>query len=637
MTKSIRPTLVLALALFLSVEGHSSLFSRENSSRPSFFLKKTLKTLSKDSYEGRRAGSAGGTMAEDYLMKKMKKMKVATLGDSYKQEFTIFTRMIKDGVNTFSSTSLGEDPKFQPLSISLSGKLEDSELVFAGFGISIPQGEKLVYDDYKNLDVKGKTVVVLTADPGVGNQSSLFRDPKYLSYRSTFYKVRNAITHGAKGIILVQDPMSLDDPSNEPDPLFEEREGGGERFGIVGGQTSIAYMNKVLKEAGKTDTVLSLQEKLAKEQRPSSFSLGKLGLTLNVNLKKETGRVSNIIGYVKGTDPELSKKVIVIGAHMDHLGYGGHSSMDPRHLHEIHNGADDNASGTALVMDVLKTVQKKPLKHSLLAVLFNAEEMGLLGSDHFVKMWARHQEEYGEISYMLNFDMVGRFNKEVQVMGTGSSFEWQGHLENLYDDLKQSRNAKHLLPMSFEKTAVGSSDHYSFMQAKIPALFFTTGAHEDYHRHTDDSQKIDFKALGKITYFAKRLLRFMDQGKAVTFDPDFLQGNDQGRNRGYGAHLGCVPKFGQDDSVKGVLCTRTTPGSPAEKAGVQGGDYITKIGEVEINNIYDLAFALKFYRAGDKIELGWKRGRNAFKAQITLARRNSNKNHQDCHHFFFEF
>ncbi len=603
------------------------------SSRPSKLLKESLKSLSHDNYQGRRAGSLGGKKATQFLVQKLQSLKISPLlqnnnvvagqGQSYKQEFTIFTRMIKDGVNQIESSALGSDQKFQPLSISLSGVLENADLAFVGFGITIPKNEELIYDDYKGIDVKGKTVIILTSDPGVGNLNSSFRDPKYLTYRSTFYKIRNAIKHGAKGVLLVQDPLSLEDPSKEPTPFFEEREGGGERFNIIGGQMTLAFFQKILKESSRKETVKELQDKIALSQKPASFLMGPMGLNISVHLKKETGRVANIIGFVEGTDNKLKKEVIVIGAHMDHLGFGGHSSMDPRHIRAIHNGADDNASGTALVLDLLNKINKKPLKRSIVAVFFNAEEIGLLGSEHFVKSWPRFEEKYGELKSMLNFDMVGRFQKEVEVMGTGSSFEWQGHLESLYGGLKNSRNNKKLLPMSFKKNALGSSDHYSFIQAKIPALFFTTGAHEDYHRSTDDAGKIDFKALGKISYFSLKLLDYLDNGKKVTFDPDFLDGNDRGQGRGYGAHLGCVPKFGQSDDIKGVLCTRAMPGSPAEKAGVKAGDIIIKIGEVDINNIYDLAFSLKFYRAGDKIDLGWKRGEERFFKKIVLSRRNS--------------
>ena len=157
----------------------------------------------------------------------------------------------------------------------------------------------------------------------------------------------------------------------------------------------------------------------------SSFTLKKK-VSLAINLKKKTGRVSNIVGMIEGSDPKLKKEVVVIGGHMDHLGFGGESSMEPGNQEKIHNGADDNASGTAMVLELAKKLNNLKHKRTYVFVLFNAEEMGLLGATHFVNMWAAHQEKYGEIKAMLNFDMVGRYQKELSIMGADSALEYKG-------------------------------------------------------------------------------------------------------------------------------------------------------------------------------------------------------------------
>lgn len=587
--------------------------------RVSHILLETLETLASDSLEGRQPGTPGGEKAVDYLVQKIEDMGIAPFGrGGYKQDFTIFTKMEKLGAN-FISINSELSPKFQPLSMSLTGDLKDKEMVFVGYGISIPKSDSnLKYDDYKNIDVKGKVVILISGDPAIGNTGSKFRDPAYVTYRTLFYKTKNAAAHGAAGVIYVQDPLSLS--RSEVDPYFDEREGGGDRIDVVAGQVRIDYINNFLD--GKT--LKELQKEISDSQTPKSFALTSR-TDLSVHLEKKTGRVSNIIAYIPGTDEVLKKEIIVVGAHMDHLGYGGPSSLGDRRVRAIHNGADDNASGTALVVDLINELKDKKLKRSVIAVLFNAEEMGLLGSAHFASSWSRYEPTYGKIVGMLNFDMVGRYQKSVQVMATDSSKQWSDILGNI--------TATDGHKFEFSKQSVGSSDHASFINAKIPSLFFTTGGHDDYHRPSDDSNKIDYGAIQKIRIFATDLIEFMDANDSkLTFNPNFSTGTGSGGSRGYGAHLGCVPKFGQGDDIVGVLCTGTSPNSPAETAGMLANDVLTRVGDIDIKNIYDLVFALKYYRAGDKVLLSWSRGGVVMSKEITLTKKGGTKSlHESCH------
>ena len=571
-------------------------------------LKDMVSFLASDKLEGRKPGKKGNEEATNYLVGKFQALSLEGLNGSHKQDFTIFTEMIKSGENEFSiGTSVSQ---FQPISYSLSGDLKNTDIVFAGFGISIPSNDpNLIYDDYLGLDVNGKIVAVLTGDPGIGNKNSKFRNPDYINYRSLFYKLKNAISHGASGILLINDPLSINSYPQESTPIFNGTEGGGSRFSIISGKVTNNFLNSFLPVGKNT---LMLQKKIAKTQVPFSFSLNKKA-NLSVHLNKTTGRVSNIVGILKGSDPVLSKEVIVIGAHMDHLGHGGESSMDPTKEGEIHNGADDNASGTALVVQLASRIKLLNPKRTYAFVLFNAEEMGLLGSAHFVEMWqGRYLSTHGEIVGMLNYDMVGRYQKETSVMGTGSALNhgWK----TLLGPISSSIN------MSFKKEALGSSDHASFINQKIPSLFFTTGAHEDYHTSNDTFEKIDYKAMEALSKYSMKLVEAMELNPKLTFNPKYTTGNGDGGSRGYGAHLGCVPEFGQSDQIIGVVCTRASENSPAEIAGIIAGDVLVQIGDIEVKSIYDLAFALKYYRAGDEIELGWKRGSTLMKQVITLAR-----------------
>lgn len=562
-------------------------------------LKELVTYLAHDKLEGRKPGKNGNYEAQKFLVNYLDKVGADTLGDSFEQEFTIFTQMTKNGENKLSVNN--RSLEFEPISYSLSGKINSDQIVFAGYGITL-NDSFIQYDDYKGLNVEGKIVAVMTGDPGIGNEKSKFRDPNYVNYRSLFYKIKNAIAHKASAILIVNDPLSLTHyPQDEI--VFNDSEGGGARFSIISGRLPVGELNNL---SGK-DLKL-IQTKIAKTQAPSSFVIDS-ETTISVNLKKNTGRVSNIVGLIPGTDPKLAKEVIVIGGHMDHLGWGGESSMDPHHLKAIHNGADDNASGTAAVALLAKKLIKKPLKRSVAIAFFNAEEMGLLGSQHFVSMWARYEKVYGKMVAMLNLDMIGRYKNDLSIMGLGSSKAFK-NISSLSTSLK----------VNYKKDDIGASDHASFLNQKIPALFMTTGAHEDYHRSTDTSDKINYKALDKILDLSDSLIRSIDSQTVVAFDPTYQVGNGNGRARGYGAHLGCVPQFGQPDSIIGVVCTRASDNSPAMKAGIIPNDILVQIGDIDIKNVYDLAFALKYYRAGDRIEIAWMRSGQKFKKMITLAK-----------------
>jgi hypothetical protein len=571
------------------------------------FFEDAIKYLASDKLEGRRAGTSGNIEATNYAIEKFKSYGLEKFAGSYKQDFTIFTKMIKSGENFLKSSSV-EEAKFQPISSSLSGKLKDSEMVFVGYGITIPKSDpNLTYDDYSGVNVEGKIVVLMTGDPAIGNMSSPFRHPDYLNYGSLFYKFSNAVNHGAKGVVVIENPLSISTYPAEPAPIFNPSEGGGNRFSAIAGYATNKWVNQILKPS-KLDT-LSLQKKIRDTGLPKSFEMGGK-FSLAVNLKKKTGRVSNVVAVIPGKSESLKREVVVIGAHFDHIGLGGESSMDPHGHGKIHNGADDNASGTAMVLKLAKELSKKDLKRTHIFILFNAEEVGLLGSAHFVDMWQRHGEEYGELKAMLNYDMIGRYTKVLSVMGGATSNEWRPLLNPLRSNLK----------IEVKDSSVGSSDHASFIKKKVPSLFITTGAHEDYHRSTDTSEKINYASLKEIEKYSLGLISSLERSSAPVFNPDYTDGDDDGRQRGYGAHLGCVPEFGQSDDIVGVLCVRASDNSPAMEAGIVSGDILIQIGDIEVKSIYDLAFALKYYRAGDEVELGWKRGNQVLKKKVTLAK-----------------
>ncbi len=446
----------------------------------------------------------------------------------------------------------------------------------------------------------------MSGDPGIGNPHSLFRRPEFINYRSLNYKLNNAIKHGAKGFLYVQDPLSLAG-GTEGNPRFNPLEGGGYRFDLLSGQVLNRWADQLL--ASAKITTLSWQKQIADSQVPASLALEEK-VHLVVSLQKKVGQISNVLGFVQGTDEQLKHEVVVIGAHFDHLGYGSSSSREGTTVPVIHNGADDNASGTAMVLELAERIKKNPMKRSYVFAFFNAEEIGLLGSKYFVESWKGFESDFGNIKAMLNFDMVGRYQKELQIMGVGSGLEWNQLLDHL-----DSR----ALSINQVAKSIGSSDHASFLNSKIPVLYFTTGTHDDYHRSTDDFEKINFEAMAKIADISFDLLKREEELTTINYNPAFPNDDDQGGARGYGSHLGCVPNFGQSEDIVGVECSKATVGSPAEKAGILPGDVVIQLGDIEIKNIYDLVFVLKFYRAGDPLVLKWKRNGVIMSAAIVLA------------------
>lgn len=585
------------LSLLISV----SLLTAWKSLEPSLeFVSQIVEQLSSPQMEGRKAGQMGNDLATQYLKNIWQDQQQSThpSAPGYLQEFTLFKEMIKEGTNYFRIQNKGENFsfEFEPLTYSESRQLQAQEWVFVGFGIT-HRGEDFEYDDYKGLDVEGKVVVLFSGDPSVGAQNSPFNNPKYYEYQTLPYKLVNAIQHKVRGVLYLQNPKSLDPSQPEPSPTFRGTEGGGSRFSIVTGQITNRDFDIFLKAQGLS-TSLEIQNQIVNTQKPNSFSMELSHLVLEVHLKRLTGRAANIVAYSPGHGRGEARN-IVIGAHMDHLGWGGESSQDPSPNPHIHPGADDNASGTALVMSLAHNFKNRPHKDHYIFVLFNAEEMGLLGSQHFVETWKKNESQWGPITAMINFDMVGRYQGHLDVLAVDSALEWS-------ELLKETKKSDHL-QLKISGASISSSDHSSFLYQDIPALFFTTGAHEDYHKPSDTFDKINLPSMLHIQRFLEDVLEQMESYK-LTFNPDGVIKKPV-PGEGKRASLGCIPNFAPEDpGLKGVQCQGVVPGSPAAQAGLQAMDVIVRLGDIDIQHLYDLTLALKYYHAGDQVLLKWQRG-----------------------------
>lgn len=335
-----------------------------------------------------------------------------------------------------------------------------------------------------------------------------------------------------------------------------------------------------------------------------------LASLLNPHAPGGTGR--NVIAVLPGTDATLRDEYVIVGAHYDHLGSGGTSSLAPG-VEEIHNGADDNASGVAALLDVATRLAADPPKRSVLFLAFTGEESGLLGSAFWVGQPTSPLD--GAIA-MLNMDMVGRLGDgPLIVYGTGTAHEWEPLLDELGGTLE--------LTMSYQPEGYGPSDHTSFYTRDVPVLHFFTNTHEDYHRPSDDWEKIDVAGLEAVsTLVAKTARRVADGTERLALVRGVGQPRQQASaGSGYGAWLGTVPDYAVAE--RGVRISGVTPGSPGEAAGLQAGDVLIAMGGQELADLQAMTDVLRAHRPGETIELVVLRDGTELTFQATLGSRSN--------------
>lgn len=579
-------------------------------------LKDHVKILASDSLEGRFPGLESMKFSENYIIDNFKKDNLKQINNTYKQEFTVVTgKNIIDGNDISFETLLlkpglpakyaktikrswtvNED--YRPMGISENGEAS-GEVVFAGFGITAPE---LNYDDYKDIDVTDKIVVLFTDTPDNDDNSD------FSIYTGNQYKVSNAKKHGAKGMIFVRiegDSMNIFFPLSYSYL--------GHNTGMIAVQANRHSIDKFFpknKKLGK------LEKEIRKSKTPASFAVPNVSATIKVELEDRNTPTSNIIGIVEGTDTKLKDEYIVIGAHYDHLGYGGPSSRYHGMKAKVHNGADDNASGVAGLLELASLISSHPLKRSVLFISFTAEEMGTLGSVYFVN--SNLFKNLNTVA-MLNMDMIGRLNKsskELTVFGTNTSLSFSEILSKYEtDDLNVKQS----------KQSFGASDHAPFLRDSIPALHFFTGIHGDYHTPDDDWNKLNYKGEANVVYFIYNVAKEIgDMPESIKFNTEVLtKENTSAKQHGYAkVWFGIVPSF--EDTELGFKISGTSPGSPAQKAGLEKNDIITSINGNIIGNIYDFMYSIKGGKPGDKLEVEVLRGKDLTKKSfvVTLAPRN---------------
>jgi hypothetical protein len=568
-----------------------------------------VKALSSPAMEGRGAGTKGIGLAANMIEQRYRTLGLQPAGSkSYFQPFTVITgAKLKEGnrleiEDGKSKRALKLNQDFVPFSFSSSGEVA-GPIVFAGYGVTAPE---FGYDDYAHLDVKDKIAVILRYEPsGFAAKSG---NAGLTQHSQLITKAINARNHGAKAVILMNGKV---------------RDGGEDeltKFGSVNGPENVGTVIVQVKndaasawfaDAGKSLT--DIQNQIDSSSTPSSFAFpDKLQISLGANIEKTRATVNNVLAYLPGKTDEY----IIIGAHYDHLGYGNIDSLAPSQLGQIHPGADDNASGTAGVLELARLLapRKGQLQRGILFADFAGEELGLLGSAEWVK---EPTLPLDKAVAMINMDMIGRIKDEkVFIGGTGTAATFK--------ELLDEEKSKSLFHIEYSPSGYSASDHTSFVGKQIPVLFFFSGLHSDYHKPSDTWDKINAPDAAKLLDFIDDVALKVDSEKErVAFVPvkeDQPAGQAaSGGGGGYGPYFGSIPDFGQEEN--GVKFSDVRPGSPAAKAGFKAGDILIQFGDKPIHNLYDFTDALRRSKVGDEVDVKVLRDGKPVSATVKLEQR----------------
>ena len=524
-------------------------------------MEQDLFFLSSDALKGRKPGTPEADVAREYIAGKMMAYGIEPMGENgYFQKFPVpeYAAVDYDATTlSVGNAQLEGHVDFYPVSISCETGKAASKTVYVGYGITTEDGS---YDDFKGLDVNGAIAVMNVSSPdGIHPHSA------YTAYHSLNERVASLVEKGAKGILLINPEGTASDTQE----FFKSINASSLPVFFVRNEK---WANKLMKRAQKTTMSVSMSER---------FSDG-----------------YNVIGYIHNN----KRKTVVLGAHYDHLGMGGENSLYKGPA-AIHNGADDNGSGTTLLLEAMRYyAQRQDTNYNYLIQFYSAEELGLIGS----KYWANNPTfPLKEVEYMINSDMVGRLrDNRLQLSGTGTAVEWDEILDTPI----------HGLDIKKDPAGVGPSDQTSFYYKDLPVLHLFTGTHDDYHKPTDDADKINYKGMAKLASLIYTITARTAYYENVTFQK--TTSSEQKTTPNFSVTLGVVPDylFGGP----GLRIDGATEGRPAANAGLKAGDVIMKIGALAIDDIYAYMTALGAFKKGDTTALVYLRDGEEVETEITF-------------------
>jgi len=540
-------------------------------------LFKHIDFLSGDSLKGRFPGTDEDRLAAEYIADILDYSGLELLYDKGLQKFEVVSK-IKAGENNrlhFHQKDSRLNKDFIPLSYSASAEIK-TEVVLVGYGLQIDD-ENFQYNDYSNVNIRGKTALILRGAPD-------HLQDKFSSYTGLRSKAITAKDQGASAVIFVSGPqfdktdelLSLDKPEGKlPIPVIQIKR-----------EVADQMLSK------QNLTIAQLEKSFNEPQSSSSFNL-QTEVLIKTDIQAKVNESYNIVAQLV---QDIQYPYIVIGAHYDHLGFGGQGTGSRMpDTSAIHNGADDNASGVAAMLEIAQklALHKDSLKTNFLFVAFGAEEMGLLGSKHFV---THLPVADSLISAMINIDMVGRLknDRSLQIGGVGTSVE--------ADSIIKSINKEYRFKLGLSPEGYGPSDHSSFYGINIPVFFHSTGAHIDYHTPNDTVGAVNFDGLVDISRFIYELAYNLSaQQVNLTFQeagPKKPAGDYNRRE--LKVTLGIMPDFSGVEK-QGLRADLVIKGKPADKAGMKSGDIIVAMNGMPVGDIYEYMERLNKLKPGQII------------------------------------
>jgi len=577
-----------------------------------------VKFLASDELKGRRAGTPDADKAAKYIADRFKEYGLAPAVSSGFLEPFSFVSGVKLGDANYlrvkapeAEVNISLGSEFMPLAFSSSAPVQ-GPVVFAGYGISATE---LQYDDYKGIEPRGKIIMIMRGSPDGDNPHGRFADYTAPG-REIEFKTLAARQKGAAGVIFISDAASF-----KEDPLSRLRyDLNFLDAGIPAVALSREAASRILLAGGVKQP---MPDDSAKKTAPVAAELGGVGVQIKTDVIKINSTTSNVVGLIRGTDSQLASEYIVIGAHYDHLGLGGPESLAANPYGQIHHGADDNASGTAAVLELARVLasNRDLLKRSVIMASFSGEEEGLLGSAAYTK---KPPVPLASTVAMINMDMIGRLRmKTLIVSGTATSPAWKPLLEELnkkgQPGVAEGSAAGGRFKIAMGNDGYGPSDHQSFYVRDIPVLFFFTGSHDDYHKPSDTADKINAEGIKQVAQLVEEVaIRVAGEPARIAFTK--VKKESKPASGGFRVYLGTVPNYA--DQADGLKLDGVRPDSPADRAGLKAGDVVVSLSHVQVKNVYDYTYALQELKAGVEVEITVRRGGTLMTLKITPDKRN---------------
>jgi len=607
-------------------------------------LREHVTYLASEKLEGRRTGTKGSDAAAKYIAGEYERLGLLPFprngksANSYLQPFPFVVGVALGKGNSLSfgtsAPRVGED--WMPLGFSVNTRFENIPAVFVAYGITAAD---LNYDDYSRTSAADKVAIAFAAAPDDDNPHSRFaryRDPRWRAVAA-----RNA---GAKALFLIVRAANFNEAHLSRLHFDNSAGDAGIPVIAISRQTALKLLN-LPSDAALADLESSVKPNANSAAPGVGSNADKVNpisaITLATSVVREIGPAHNVVGILEGSDPILKKEAIVIGAHYDHLGRGGEGSLAPKEG-DVHHGADDNASGTAGLLELARIFTAHRPRRTIVFAAFSGEEEGLLGSNYYV---TRPAVPLVNTIAMINMDMIGRMKENKLVIGgVGTAPEWRPIIEaaNLLQGVTVSAtgapastrnyplvvasNGRAIVTSDSAKQFVitmnedgfGPSDHSSFYAKQIPVLFFWTGTHDDYHKPSDTADKINYTDHARIVSVVAKIVREVD---STDKRPTYVATKTPaaGRSTGFRVYLGTIPNY--SDSSDGLLLDGVREDSPAAKAGLQAGDRIVKLAGRDIRNVYDYTHALSEMKADNEYEVEVLRGITRLTLKLTPAAR----------------